>query len=77
MPSDNAKKEDASRSVEGRIVESSNDGVEPGEWTMTEDEIREIMASGITLADVIREIELEIEREFEPNLIVFSPGRGV
>lgn len=63
MPSDNANKENTPLPVEKQTADSSDDGAEPAGWTMTEEEIREIEASGITLQDVMRELKLDRETE--------------
>ena len=61
MPSDNTNKEDTPPVDEQTASDDS--GVEPREWTLTEEDIREIEASGLTLGDVIRELGLDIEAE--------------
>lgn len=63
MPADNANTDDTPPPTEERIVESDDWEVEPAGWTMTEEEIREIMSSGITLQDVMRELKLDGESE--------------
>ena len=59
MPSDNASKEDTPP-VDEQSVVSADLGKAPAERTLTEVDVREIESSGITLADVIREIEAQI-----------------
>ena len=58
MPSDNVNKDDMPLDEEQKAA-TPDDGAESAEWTMTEEEIREIRENGVPLADVIREIKAQ------------------
>lgn len=58
MPSDNANREDPPPPVAERTaLPEAEEG--PLEGTLTEEDIREIEASGITLGDVIQQIKAQ------------------
>ena len=60
MPSDNANKDDLSPRLDERVAGIPNPDEPPLTGVLTEEDVREIKASGITLGDVIREIEAQI-----------------
>lgn len=57
MPSDDTKKEDTSPPLDARAAGTPEPEEPPLTGTLTEEDIREIKASGLTLGDVIRQIE--------------------
>ncbi len=63
MPSDNTKKEDEPTQHGEPTSPASEPEEPPLTGTLTEEDIREIEASGLTLEDVIRELKLDCEPE--------------
>ena len=61
MPSDNTNREDTSPPLDERNPTAAEPEEGPLEGTFTEEDIREIEASGLTLGDVIRQLGLEAE----------------
>ncbi len=63
MPSDNTNQEDTPLPVSEQAAATPEPDEPPLTGTLTEEEIREIKAGGLTLGDVIRQLKLDCVAE--------------